>query len=185
MWFASPRALIARGLVTIAFGMLLMWRPGISLQLFILVFAAYALLEGAFVLTAAAVAPRGEPGRAVAFVAGGLGLTIGVFTFLWPGLTELALLILIALRVLVVGVAEIATAVYIGRHQSGWGTAMWLLACVGLLSIAFSTILLMYPSTGLLALVWAIGFYAVLLGMVLITKAWLLAFSSLALHSGT
>ena len=107
----------------------------------------------------------------MAFIAGALAVVVGVVTFLWPGLTELVLLVLIALRAIMVGVAEMVTAARIGWHAPGG----WLLACVGVLSIAFGALLLMYPGTGVLALVWAIGLYAIVVGCLGIARAWLIA----------
>jgi uncharacterized membrane protein HdeD (DUF308 family) len=178
MWFAFRQSLILRGLVTIAFGLLLILRPGVSLDVLVLLFGGFALVEGALMLTTAALAARGEPGRAVALLAGGLGVMVGMIAFLWPGLTQLALLIIIALRAVVVGLAELAIAVHIGRQVMGRSVGTWLFGSAGLLSLAFGAVLLVQPGAGLLALVWAIGVYAVLLGLLLITKAWLLTISS-------
>jgi uncharacterized membrane protein HdeD (DUF308 family) len=55
------------------------------------------------------------------------------------------------------------------------------LAPAGLLSTAFGIVLLLYPAAGLLALVWLMGVYAVMLGIIMIAKAWLLTLSSRAL----
>jgi uncharacterized membrane protein HdeD (DUF308 family) len=178
MWFASGRTLVLRGLVTIAFGLLLILRPTISFELLVLLFGAFALVEGALALTAAALATPAEPGRAVAFLAGGVGVSVGITTFLWPGVTQVALLILIALRALVVGVAELALAADIAHHLSARSAVAWLFACTGLLSIAFGAVLLLYPGVGLIVLVWMIGLYGLTLGIVVIAKAWLLTLSS-------
>jgi uncharacterized membrane protein HdeD (DUF308 family) len=178
MWFASGRTLVLRGLVTIAFGLLLILRPAISLELLVLLFGAFALVEGALALTAAGLATRGETGRGVAFVAGASGVGFGIITFLWPGVTQVALLILIALRALVIGVAELALAAEIARQLSVRSAVSWLFASAGLLSLAFGALLLLHPRAGLVALVWVVGLYAVMLGILLIAKAWLLTLSS-------
>jgi uncharacterized membrane protein HdeD (DUF308 family) len=170
MWFGSSRTLILRGLITVAFGALLIGWPAISLTVLILLFGAFALVDGALILAIGLEMPSGEVARPVAFIAGALAVIVGIATFLWPGLTELVLLALIALRAIVVGIAEIVIATRIGRHAS----AAWLLACVGVLSIAFGTLLLVYPGTGILALVWVIGLYAIVIGSFGIARAWLL-----------
>jgi uncharacterized membrane protein HdeD (DUF308 family) len=123
------------------------------------------------VLATAAAADRGTPGRSIALLTGVLGVVVGILTFLWPGLTQLALLILIALRAVILGTVELAAAVYIGRYASGGAIATSPIACVGLLSITFGVLLLAYPGTGLLALVWVIGLYALALGLMTIAKA--------------
>jgi uncharacterized membrane protein HdeD (DUF308 family) len=171
MWFGSSRTLVVRGLITVAFGLLLIGWPAISLTVLLLLFSAFALADGALILAAARDMPSGEAARRVAFVAGALAMVVGIATFLWPGLTGLALLVLIALRAIIVGVAEIVIAARIGRDVSG---ALWL-ACLGLLSIAFGTLLLVYPGTGIMALVWAIGLYAIVIGFLSIARGWILA----------
>ena len=177
MWFPSRQTLTLRGLATVAFGLLLMVWPSISVEVFVLIFGAFALVEGALILTTGILAGPGEPHRWVTLLAGVVTMALGLVTFLWPGLTQVALLILIAVRAVVIGAAELATAVYIRRHVSGAGAVTWLLASVSLLSIAFGTLLLAYPRTGLLALVWVIGVYAVTLGLMVIAKAWFLTLS--------
>jgi uncharacterized membrane protein HdeD (DUF308 family) len=143
----------------------------ISLTVLILLFGAFALVDGALILAIGVEMPSGEAARPVVFIAGALAVIVGIATFLWPGLTEVALLALIALRAIIVGVAEMVTAARIGRDAS----VAWLLAWVGLLSIAFGTLLLVYPGRGILALVWAIGLYAIVIGSLGIGRAWLLA----------
>ena len=181
MWLASGRTLVLRGVVTIAFGLLLILRPTTTLELLVLLFGAFALVEGALALTAAALAAQGEPGRAVAFTAGAVGVGVGITTFFWPGVTQLALSILIALRALVVGAAELALAADIALHVSRRTAVAWLFACTGVLSIAFGAVLLLYPGAGLVALVWLLGLYASAIGIVVIARAWFLTLSSHAL----
>ena len=171
MLFGSSRTLILRGLITVAFGVLLIGWPAISLTVLILLFGAFALVDGALIFATGLDLPSGEAARPVAFIAGALAVIVGIVTFLWPGLTGLVLLVLIALRAIIIGVAEMVMAARLGGHTSG----AWLLACVGLLSIAFGTLLLAYPGTGILALVWAIGVYAIVIGCLGLARAWLIA----------
>ena len=171
MWFGSPRTLILRGLVTIAFGVLLMAWPGISVSVLILLFGTFALLDGALILTMGLRMASGEPARPVALVAGALAVGVGTATFFWPGATELVLLILIALRAMIIGIAELTTASWVGRHSS----VAWFLAALGLVSIAFGALLLMHPGAGLLTVVWLIGLYAIVIGSAAIARVWLLA----------
>jgi uncharacterized membrane protein HdeD (DUF308 family) len=67
-------------------------------------------------------------------------------------------------------VAEVVTAMHLGRHSSPAA----LLALVGVVSIAFGVFLLVWPGAGLLALVWALGLYAIMVGCVGIARAWAL-----------
>src|SRR5829696_7564937 len=98
MWFGSTRTLILRALITLAFGILLLGWPAISLTVLILLFGAFALVDGALILAIGLQTPSGEAVRPVAFMAGTLAVLVGIATFVWPGLTEVVLLVLIALR---------------------------------------------------------------------------------------
>jgi uncharacterized membrane protein HdeD (DUF308 family) len=171
MWFGSPRTLILRGLVTIAFGVLLVALPAISLSALILLFGAFALVDGVFILTIGIRMASGEPARPIALLAGALAVVVGIATFLWPGITELVLLVLIALRAMIIGIAELMMARSVGRHSS----LAWFLAALGLVSIAFGVLLLVYPGAGILALIWLIGLYAIAIGSASIARVWLLA----------
>ena len=173
MWFASPRTLILRGVVTIAFGLLLILWPAVSFRVFVFLFGAFALAEGALLVTGAVWSAPEADGRTAAFTAGSLGILVGVVTFFWPGLTLLAMLWLIALRAVIVGAAELSAATHLARQAAGGG-ATWLLGAAGVLSIAFGAVLVLFPGAGLVAVVWAIGLYAILLGAMLIGKAWLI-----------
>jgi len=167
MWFGSSRTLILRALITLTFGLLLIGWPTISLTVLILLYGAFALVDGALMLAAGLEMPSRTTARRAALLTGGLAMIIGLVTFVSPSVTELVLVVLIAVRALIVGIAEAVTAVSIGRHDAG----AWWLGGVGLVSVALATLLLLYPGTGMVALVRVIGLYAVAIGCVGIARA--------------
>ena len=170
MLWASRESLVARASVTVAFGLALILWPGISVAVFVLVFGAFALVDGVLILVNGTAAPRGEPARALAIWAGALAGAIGVLTLVWPQLTEVTLVLLVALRVLVVGISELVASLWICRRWGALGPA-WLLGTIGALSSAFGVLLLVYPGTGVVALAWAIGVYAFALGLMVLARA--------------
>src|SRR5512135_2913380 len=89
-------ALALRGLFAVLFGIMAFAWPGITLGALVLLFGAYALVDGVFASAAALVGrPRGMPWWAM-LVEGLAGIAVGVLTFAWPGITALVLLYLIA-----------------------------------------------------------------------------------------
>jgi uncharacterized membrane protein HdeD (DUF308 family) len=88
----------------------------------------------------------------------------GLATFFWPGLTALVLLYLIAAWAIVRGIFEIIAAFHLRREL----TNEWLLALNGVLSVAFGVLLIVAPGAGALAVLWLIGTFAVVVGILMI-----------------
>ena len=159
--------LALRGLLAIAFGLLLLVWPAVSLAAIVILFGVFAMLDGGLALIAGLWTPARVPGRWMLLLGGMLGLAVGCLALGWPRLTALALLYLIAVRAIVIGLAEVLTAAWLLRDLAD----AWLLALVGLLSITFGTVLVLAPATGLMALIWVIGAYALVIGVALLATA--------------
>ncbi len=158
------RLVVLRGVVAILFGILTFFNPGITLTVLVLLFGAYALLDGTFLIALAIANRRGEP-RWVALLLGGLlGAAIGVVTFVSPALTAVALLALIATWAIVLGVAEIVAAIRLRKEI----TNEWLFIVAGIVAVAFGAMLFYAPGAGTLAMVLWIGAYALVSGVLLI-----------------
>ena len=91
-------------------------------------------------------------------------LASGVVTFLWPGMTALVLLMFIASWAVLMGIFEIAAAIRLRKHIEN----EWLLALSGVVSIAFGVLMFLQPGPGALAVVWLIGSFSLLFGILLI-----------------
>lgn len=156
--------LVVRGVAAILFGILAIVMPGISLFLLIILWGAYALVDG--VLNLILAARRARAGRSWGWLLfeGIVSVGAGVVTFAWPGITGLVLLFVIAVWAVLTGIARIVAAIGLRRQISG----EWLLATSGVVSIAFGVLLMLYPASGALALVWMIGAYAIVFGVLLI-----------------
>jgi uncharacterized membrane protein HdeD (DUF308 family) len=157
-------ALVLRGLAAILFGILTFIWPGVSLYTLVLLFGVWAVVNGGFSVAAGVRAARGEQRWGWLVFEGVASIAAGVLAFIWPDITALALLILIAAWALVSGVAEIATAIRLRKYIRG----EWLLALTGVLSIAFGVLLLLFPASGALAVVLWIGAYAIVFGALMV-----------------
>jgi uncharacterized membrane protein HdeD (DUF308 family) len=82
-------------------------------------------------------------------------------------MTALVLLMFIASWAIVIGVLQIWGAIRLRKEIQG----EWLLGLSGLLSVAFGVALFAQPGAGALALIWLIGWFAILAGCVYIALA--------------
>ena len=155
---------VLRGIVAILFGILTFFNPGITLALLVLLFGAFALVDGAFLVTSAIANRHGEP-RWVALLIGGiLGIGMGVVTFLSPDITAFGLVAVIAAWAVVTGVAEITAAIRLRKEI----TNEWLFIVAGVIAVAFGVVLFFAPGEGALAMVLWIGAYALVSGILLV-----------------
>lgn len=156
--------LALRGVLAVLFGLFAFFIPGITLLSLVLLFGAYVLLDGIFDLVAA----TRSPSHHWALVLEGIvGIIAGILTFLWPGITAMVLLYLIAFWAIFTGVLEIIAGI---RLRQVLSDEIWLIL-MGVLSLLFGLFILIFPSAGALAVVYWIGAYALLFGIMLLALA--------------
>ena len=154
--------LVIRGVAAIIFGVLAYLWPSATFAALVLLFGAYALVDGALAFVGA-FRTQGDR-RWSLILEGVVGIAAGVVTFLWPGAAGLGLLIVIAAWALITGIFEIVSAIRLRKEIEG----EWLLLLSGLLSVLFAVTLVLWPAAGALAVTWIIGAYAIAFGIVLI-----------------
>jgi uncharacterized membrane protein HdeD (DUF308 family) len=153
---------VLRGVLAIILGVFAFLQPGATLAALVLLFAAYATIDGIFAIGAGLGAPGGP--RWWVVIAGIVGLALGIYTFLNPSITAVALVIVFGIFSLVRGVAEIVTAIQLRSViEYEW---VWILS--GVVSAIFGAYLVVQPGNGALALLWLIGYYAILAGILYI-----------------
>lgn len=159
--------LALRGVAAIIFGILAFIWPGITLLGLIFLFGIYAIVSGVLSFTAASNAPKGYPRFGSLIFSGIISVIAGVLAFVWPHLTALALLVLIAVWAIMNGVSEIVSAIRLRKvieHEVWWIVA-------GIASVIFGIVLLIVPGAGILALLWWVGTWAIVLGISLLALA--------------
>ena len=159
--------LALRGVLAIIFGVLAFIWPGTTLIVLVLMFGAYALVEGIFTIILAFSDQKGKQRWWVMLIEGLVGVAAGIITFLWPGISALALLFVIAAWAIVTGILEIVAAVRLRREIEG----EWLLAISGIASIIFGVLMVIWPGAGALAVIWLIGSYAIIFGVLFLFLA--------------
>lgn len=160
-------ALALRGLFAIIFGLIALINPGLTLLALIYLFGAYSLVDGIFAVAAAVRAAEAHNRWGWLLVEGIAGILTGIIAFAVPGITAIVLLYLIAAWALVTGVLELIA----GFHLRGHVANEWLLLLSGAASIIFGVLLIVQPGAGALALLWLIGLYALLFGVLVLILA--------------
>ena len=157
-------ALVLRGVCAVLFGVGAFAWPGLTLAVLILLYGAYALVEGVLAVAWALMGRQAGPFPWGVLLAGLAGVAVGIVTFVSPGLTALALLYLIAAWAIIRGVFEIVAAFHLRKELEN----EWLLALSGLLSVALGVFLWVAPGAGALAVLWWIGAVAIVFGVLTI-----------------
>src|SRR5262249_62214909 len=104
-------AVLLRGVAGILFGIATFFAPAISLAVLVLLFGAYALVDGVLALISALRNRATNEQWWVLLLEGFVGIIAGIVTFVWPGITAVALLYVIAAWALVTGALEITAAI--------------------------------------------------------------------------
>ena len=160
-------ALALRGIAALVLGILALSRPGITLAALLIVFGVYAMADGIFAVVAAIRGIREREQWGWMMFEGIVGIIAGAIALFWPHIGALALVWLVAGWALATGVLEIAAAVKLRKVMSG----EWMLLLAGVLSIIFALIIASRPGLGILALVFWIGAYAIIYGVMTMVLA--------------
>jgi uncharacterized membrane protein HdeD (DUF308 family) len=170
--------LIIRGIVGVVIGILAVAWPGITIAVLVAIFAAYAILDGLSNLMLG-LSRASAHGRSWAQSLQGLvGIAAGVLTFIWPGVTALALVLFIGAWAILTGVFEVVAAIRLRQYIRG----EWLLALSGTMSVLFGMLVVAFPGAGAFGIAWILGIYAAATGIVLIALGVRLRSYALVVH---
>ena len=159
--------LLLRGIFAILFGVLAFIWPGLTLVTLVLLYGAFALVDGVTSLIAAFTGSAKPVPTWWLVVVGLLGIAAGIVTFAWPGITAIVLVVLIGAWALVHGIFEIIGAIQLRKEIDN----EWTLILGGLLSVVFGVIVLAAPGAGALGLIWAIAAYSIVFGILFVALA--------------
>jgi uncharacterized membrane protein HdeD (DUF308 family) len=161
LWAHDWWVVLLRGIVAVLFGLLAFFLPGITLIVLVLLFGIFAIVDGILSFERAFSASSRDESWIWPAVVGVLGIAAGVAAFVWPGRTALVLLYIIAAWALLTGIVEIIAAIRLRREISD----EWLLVLGGVISVLFGLLVFARPGVGAIAVVWLIGFFAIVLGI--------------------
>ncbi len=150
------------GVLSILFGLALLFWPGITVLTILWIFAIYAIIYGIVELVNMFRAMGEHTTWWTHLLIGLIGLAAGIVAFAWPGITSLVLLYLIAFWAIAAGIVEAIAGLV--EADLGW-------VIVGVITALFGFILLVNPLGGATALVFVIGIFALVRGILLLIAA--------------
>lgn len=152
-------SLVARGVLAIGFGLFAWTRPEFFWASVLLIFGVYAVVDGVLALISAA---RGDTGTRWPNVMEGMaGIVVGFLALVFPDRAGRAIVVLIGAWAIVTGVFEIVGAIQLRKVIDN----EWTLILSGVISVLFGIALVAMPGAGALALVWVIGTFAIIAGV--------------------
>lgn len=157
-------AIAIRGIVALIFGLLVLIYPRQAVLILILLFGAYAGVDGIFAILSAVLAEQAHERWWPFVVEGIVGLAVAAVTFFFPRDAALAIYFLIAAWAIVTGIIEIVAAV---RVRVAIANEVLLLIS-GIASVLFGALMIVFPAVGVLAVIWLIGFYALFFGALML-----------------
>jgi uncharacterized membrane protein HdeD (DUF308 family) len=159
-------AVALRGVFAILFGLIALFVPGATILSLVLFFSAYMLVDGVFGIVAAVRAARKGERWGLLVLEGLANIGVGVIALLWPGLTAIAFVLMLAAWAIVSGGLMLGAAFRLSQAHGRW----WL-ALGGIVSIVFGVLLVIAPVIGAVVLTWWLGAYALVFGAMLLGLA--------------
>ncbi len=157
-------ALALRGVAAVVFGLLAVIIPGFTLVALIYAFAIYAIVDGAGSLVLAIRGVAHNERWAALMTHGLIGVAAGVAAFFFPALAALAFVYLVAAWALFAGLLTVIGAWQLRSEVKN----EWLFMIAGALQMLAGFVFLFLPSAASVAIVWTLGLYAILYGVVLV-----------------
>jgi len=158
---------IVRGVLALLLGCLVLFWPGLTVEVVAILFAAFILLNGLLLIGFSAMSSSGDS-SGIAFLILGVLLVIGgIFGIINPIMTAITLTILIAILAIISGFSDIWVALTV----MGSGGVRLLLGLSGALSIILGGIFFIFPLLGAEILVAVyIGIFAIAIGILSIAQ---------------
>lgn len=151
---------LLRGILALIFGVVALFFPQAAFLSLVLIFGAFAFVDGIFALIAAFTGGARSENWWWLILEGIFGILIGVLTIIQPAAMGTAWLIIIAVWAIFTGITEIVTAIRLRKEITG----EWALILGGIISVLFGLLVMFYPASGAFAVGFMIGIYAIIFG---------------------
>jgi uncharacterized membrane protein HdeD (DUF308 family) len=157
--------ILLRGIVAILFGIMAIISVEFTLLFLVYLFGAYVLLDGILAIIVSLQERKSSSAWLVVFLIGIVGIVVGVLSFIHPGNVALLIFYLVAAWLIIAGFFSVISAL---RRATG---TEWLSIVGGILSIIVGIIFFFHPTSSILSIVWLLGVFALVYGIIQIVRA--------------
>ncbi|MGC1357912.1 MAG: HdeD family acid-resistance protein [Xanthobacteraceae bacterium] len=155
-----------RGVLGILFGLIALFLPGATMLSLVIVFATYAFVDGVFGIVSAIRTARQHERWWLLVLEALISVAAAAVAVLWPGITVVAFVFVVAFWAIFTGILELAAAFRL-RFIDG---RSWLIFG-GIVSVLYGALLIIAPMAGAVVLTWWLGAYALIFGVALVVLA--------------
>jgi len=155
------------GIIAIIFGIVAFAWPDITLEVIIYLFGFFAVVIGILSLITGIVGSELGNARWVFVLQGILGIIIGIMALAWPGITYLFFAYLIGFWAIMFGIFEIIGSFAAPKEvMVQQNMSKGLLVISGIISLLFGFLIVAFPGSGIVAILWIIAAYAIIFGII-------------------
>ena len=159
-------ALALRGVFAVLFSVFAFAEPGATMLGLVLVFGAYSFVDGLCNVVVAVRGARRHERWGLLLLNGVFGIMIGIGSVLWPGISVLAFVFIVAAWAIVSAGLTLGAAASLKITHG-----RWLLVFGGIVSLIYGVLLVASPLIGALVLTWWVGAHALVFGVSLVALA--------------
>ncbi len=156
---------IGFGVVSILFGILALFWPGLTVGLLVILFSVFILVWGVIGIIVSISSTSTDKFWWLELIFSILAIGLAVYLLRNPVVAAMIWIFSIGLTFLVRGVVDILEGLFDGNRTKGERVLAFILGALGIVA---GIITLLYPISAGLAVVWIIGLYALLYGSLLI-----------------
>jgi uncharacterized membrane protein HdeD (DUF308 family) len=162
-------SLVVLGVLSLAFGVIAIAWPTVTLLAIALTFGVYAILTGAMLIAAGV---RGwVPNRASSVLLGILNAIAGVVAIAWPAATVVVLAVVVGVWAVITGLLELVIANRLRRIVRERGMVGWAVFRA-LIALAVGVLIIARPVAGAFGIALLVGVYALIYAVDLFALAW-------------
>lgn len=160
--------LILRGVLALILGVLMLLNLEAGILAVLVILGVYALLDGIIKLGEAYAQEKAGGSYRYILLSAAVSLAIGIMIFIWPKITAVILIALIAAQILIQGGTDIFAAL---RERKALSRGrFWLLLIGGIAQLLFGLWMIAQPAMGGVTIVAVIAAYAIVVGVILIIR---------------